>query len=71
MSSWDYFKAKLLCPKCGRNGIVRLSEADGYAYSRDKSRTVVDLPEGFRVIDPESDMPEFACIDCGIRVKEK
>jgi hypothetical protein len=64
MARRDYFNAKLKYLTCGREGVVNLSEADGHAYARDNSTTVVAVP-GFKVINRRGDEPEFSCVDFG------
>lgn len=71
MSAWDDFTAKLKCPTCGREGIVHLREADGPAYARDKSRSVIKVPEGFSVPDKNSENPKFSCAQCGGLIEAK
>jgi len=71
MSTWDDFDAKLECPKCGRKGVVRLRQADGHAYARDKSTRVIGVPDGFSVIDKIADDPKFSCMQCGGEIESK
>jgi hypothetical protein len=54
MTARDRFSAPLECPKCGRSGKVQFSELDGYSYMSDRSTTVDDLPEGFKVVQKPS-----------------
>jgi hypothetical protein len=67
MTARDKFSAKLICPECGREGVARMSENDGYSYAfGDKSTTVESLTEGFREVDGPSrisDNLDFQCVD--------
>jgi len=67
MSSRDEFKAELRCPVCGREGVAKLSELDGYSYAfGDKSTSVDSLTEGFHEVEAPSwirDDLDFQCDD--------
>ena len=48
-----------------------MSQADGYAYLRDRATSVTHLPEGFRFIRVKGlfDL-EFYCTDCNVKVPD-
>jgi hypothetical protein len=69
MSARDRFTANLRCPKCGRTGIAKLSELDGYSYARGDQSTKVDLlPEGFKIVDRKSGLAsvDLFCVKCDV-----
>ena len=66
MASRDNFSAKLRCPECGREGIAKMSEEDGYRYMRDQTTVVESVSEGFRQVDAPSRIRadlDFQCVD--------
>jgi len=69
MTARDKFVANLKCPSCGRTGVAKLSELDGYSYAfGDKSTTVEFLPEGFKIVDQKSSLAsiDLYCDQCDV-----
>jgi hypothetical protein len=72
MTARDRFTEHLKCPVCGRNGVARLSEADGWEFERDQSRRVDECPDGFRYEKhpTNQNLVVFMCIKDGVRVDQ-
>ena len=50
--SRDRYKSDLQCPSCGKTGVARISENDGWSYMRgQRDRNVDEVPEGFTLVD--------------------
>lgn len=67
MGSKDRFTASLKCPVCGREGVAKLWQEDGYSFVfGDSSTHIESIPEGFKSavgktwIDSTTD---FQCVD--------
>ncbi|MEJ0094974.1 MAG: hypothetical protein WDN46_16585 [Methylocella sp.] len=74
MTARDRFPANLKCPQCGREGIARLSEEDGYSYAFGSQDTKVDhLPEGFLVVEQKSPVGsvDLFCAGCNVSAVAK
>jgi hypothetical protein len=67
MTARDRYSAELRCPVCGREGVAKLSENDGYTYAfGDKTTHVDSLTEGFRRVAAPSWIQEdldFQCVE--------
>ena len=57
--SWN---EKLRCPKCGKTGMARMSQADINEWP-----TVETVPDGFKVLK-NGRGPIFHCQTCGVEV---
>jgi len=70
MSAKDRFSAKLKCPECGREGVAKMWEEDGYSYTfGDKTTHVDSLSEGFQQVKAPSRIRkdlDFQCVDHAI-----
>jgi hypothetical protein len=65
----DRFDISLKCPKCGRVGIARAEEEDGWAYVKgNTATTITDLPDGFRIVRQQSRVAsvDIFCGDCNV-----
>jgi len=65
----DRFEAQLKCPKCGREGVAKLEEEDGWSFMKgDQTTKVKQLPNGFKVVDQPSRMGsvDLHCKDCSV-----
>lgn len=67
MSAKDRFSAELKCPVCGREGVAKMWEEDGYSYAfGDKSTHIESLTEGFKQVSAPSWISaslDFQCVD--------
>jgi hypothetical protein len=61
MPAIDDWNEKLRCPKCGRTGVVSLSQID------DDMPTVLSITESFKAVQTEHG-PDFRCGTCDIAV---
>ena len=50
MAARDRFEISLECPKCGSQGVAKVSEND-YPFMRNPGFEVDSLPSGFKVIE--------------------
>jgi len=57
MTVVDHWVETLRCPHCGKTGVARLSQADGWHALVDQ------LPEGFKFVGLESGS-NFYCSSC-------
>jgi hypothetical protein len=68
-ASRDKWTEKLKCPKCGKVGEARLSQAELYAFLRGDNKTSLDfLSEGFSSVG-EGMAIAFICTDCQVRAR--
>jgi len=63
----DRWTEDLKCPTCGLQGIVSLSEADGWEYQHNQSTTVDECPDGFRY-EKHQNKIRFFCIADGAQI---
>jgi hypothetical protein len=69
MTARDEYKAKLVCPQCGRAGVAELSEENGYSYTFSNQATRVEaLPEGFKKIAAPDQIGgiDLICTQCNV-----
>lgn len=63
MTARDRWEQDLKCPECGRTGVARVSQADGWAYQNDQSTRVDYVPKGFDYTEGSNGSPRFFCVD--------
>lgn len=69
MTARDRWTDDLECPKCGKSGVARSSQADGYAFIRGDDETRVDdVPEGFTYTQ-NGNVVTFYCETCKVPSK--
>ena len=67
MKARDRWVENLKCPKCGKTGEARLSQADIYAFLMGENETSVDfVSDGFSCVR-EGKAIDFNCADCHVR----
>jgi predicted RNA-binding Zn-ribbon protein involved in translation (DUF1610 family) len=71
MTGRDHWTESLECPKCGKTGIVKLSQANGRAFHEGDQDVRTDLvPVGFNVVLTKFG-DSFCCDTCGTLVDHK
>lgn len=70
MTARDRWTENLKCPICGREGVARVSQADGWEFQRDQSTRVDECPEGFRyeAHPTHPNLVRFICVKDGVQV---
>lgn len=64
MSARDRFTSKVVCPKCGQEGALHLSE-DDHPYMRNPHREVDEIEGKFKASVSNGVKVSVECIECG------
>lgn len=60
----DHYSAPVSCPKCKQEGVLFLTEEDGWAYMRNQAVTVDSVKGEFEAIGQSSGSIKVKCLKC-------
>ena len=63
MAARDRFTSKVICPKCGQEGVLHISE-DDHPYMRSPNREIDGIDGEFRASVREGIEVSVVCVKC-------
>ncbi len=68
MATRDFSTATVVCPKCGKEGVVEVSTSD-HPYAKHDDFRIERLPDGFvvRKLSKWQHETRYECVNCGVQ----